>query len=154
MKNNVLMKNDSVVYDLEKEHARNPPRVKPLSATALEMTALHSPISPSFDGSQYMGSFVPFTDPTLLHPALVCMRNHASVASASHNTYVMKVGKKVHFEDDGEHGAAEKLLPLLNDKADGLLMVSRWFGGKHLGPARFDHMKAAAIEVLEKSPNK
>ena len=43
------------------------------------------------------------------------------------------------FDDNGETGAGRKLLDLLNKtNADGtLIAVTRWYGGSHLGSARF-----------------
>lgn len=53
-------------------------------------------------------------------------------------------------EDDGEDGAGRKLALLLQMRnADGVLVVvSRWYGGIHLGPKRFAHISNVARDVL------
>ena len=54
-------------------------------------------------------------------------------------------------DDDGEDGSGSRLAQLLAvRKEDGVLVVvSRWFGGIHLGPKRFAHIVNAAREILD-----
>ena len=58
-------------------------------------------------------------------------------------------------DDDGEHGAGTKLAHLLQIRnEDGvLLVVSRWFGGIHLGPKRFAHISNVARDLLSRRTN-
>ncbi len=53
-------------------------------------------------------------------------------------------------DDDGEDGAGKRLAQLLEmRKEDGVLvMVSRWYGGVHLGPKRFAHITNVARDFL------
>ena len=53
--------------------------------------------------------------------------------------------------DDGETHAGQHVLSTLRTHAlsDTLIIVSRWFGGTLLGPARFTHIKACAEEVAK-----
>ena len=55
------------------------------------------------------------------------------------------------FDDDGESAAGARLLHLLQilDAKDVVVVVSRWFGGIHLGPARFTHINNAARMLLD-----
>eukprot|EP01006_Ploeotia_vitrea_P050271 TRINITY_DN67436_c4_g6_i1.p2 TRINITY_DN67436_c4_g6~~TRINITY_DN67436_c4_g6_i1.p2 ORF type:complete len:179 (-),score=21.85 TRINITY_DN67436_c4_g6_i1:1058-1594(-) len=56
-----------------------------------------------------------------------------------------------HRDDDGEGGAADKLLFLL-DKSEAqnvLVVVTRWYGGINLGPDRFKHITNVAKELLQ-----
>jgi putative IMPACT (imprinted ancient) family translation regulator len=53
-------------------------------------------------------------------------------------------------DDDGEDGAGSKLGYLLEMRQDDgvLVVVSRWYGGVHLGPKRFAHIVNVARELL------
>ncbi|EPS42872.1 hypothetical protein H072_3157 [Dactylellina haptotyla CBS 200.50] len=53
------------------------------------------------------------------------------------------------FDDDGEAYAGKKLLKLLDDyKVEGSIVVARWYGGKLLGPVRFQHIETTAKEAI------
>ncbi len=56
------------------------------------------------------------------------------------------------YDDDGEDAAGGRLLHLLQilDVKDTVVVVTRWYGGVKLGPARFTHINNAARMVLEK----
>lgn len=54
-------------------------------------------------------------------------------------------------DDDGEDGAGSRLAHLLQmrHEDDGVVVVvSRWFGGIHLGPKRFAHITSTAQALL------
>ena len=53
-------------------------------------------------------------------------------------------------DDDGEDAAGSRLAHLLEMRnEDGvLIVVSRWFGGVHLGPKRFAHITNVARQLL------
>ena len=54
-------------------------------------------------------------------------------------------------DDDGEKGSGSKLAALLelSDAKNVIVIVSRWYGGIHLGPARFKYIASTAREALE-----
>ena len=56
-------------------------------------------------------------------------------------------------DDDGEKGSGAKLAALLemSDTMDCIVVVSRWYGGIHLGPARFKHIASTARDALVES---
>ena len=56
------------------------------------------------------------------------------------------------YDDDGEDAAGGRLLHLLQilDVKNAVVVVSRWYGGIKLGPARFTHINNAARLLLEK----
>ena len=56
-------------------------------------------------------------------------------------------------DDDGESAAGGRLLQLLQNTSvrDVLVVVSRWYGGVKLGPARFTHINNAARDLLVKN---
>ena len=53
-------------------------------------------------------------------------------------------------DDDGEHGAGKGLSHILRvtESEDVCVVVSRWFGGVHLGPQRFQCINNAARDAL------
>lgn len=53
-------------------------------------------------------------------------------------------------DDDGEDAAGSRLAHLLEmrNETNALVVVSRWFGGIHLGPKRFAHITNVARELL------
>ncbi|KAF6257173.1 ribosomal protein S5 domain 2-type protein [Scenedesmus sp. NREL 46B-D3] len=57
------------------------------------------------------------------------------------------------FDDDGEAAAGGRLLHLLQvaDVQNAVVVVSRWFGGVLLGPARFGLINNTARQLLEKT---
>ncbi|KAI1712644.1 protein IMPACT like protein [Ditylenchus destructor] len=90
---------------------------------------------------------------------LAQLKTNSKVARATHNMYAWRVicssgnGKQVEqhdCEDDGETAAGSKLLHLLTMmKAENLIVVvTRWYGGKHLGPDRFRHICNVARAVM------
>jgi putative IMPACT (imprinted ancient) family translation regulator len=54
-------------------------------------------------------------------------------------------------DDDGEDAAGSRLAHLLSVRnEDGVfVVVSRWFGGIHLGPKRFAHITNVARQILD-----
>eukprot|EP00956_Cyclotella_meneghiniana_P025833 scaffold54690_cov69-Cyclotella_meneghiniana.AAC.1 len=76
------------------------------------------------------------------------------VARATHNMFAyrfMKDGILVSDnDDDGEKGSGAKLASLLqlSKVEDVMVIVSRWYGGTLLGPARFKHIASVARDGL------
>lgn len=93
------------------------------------------------------------------------------VAKASHNMYAYRFrqrpstnddkegrnGKTTSLllvsdsDDDGEKGSGAKLASLLDltNTMDCIVIVSRWYGGIHLGPARFKWIASVGRDALE-----
>ena len=82
------------------------------------------------------------------------------LSGASHNMFAYRFfandvinGRIVSDNDDnGEKGAGNKISSLLEAcRAENVLVVvSRWFGGVHLGPARFKWIASVARDGLER----
>jgi hypothetical protein len=79
---------------------------------------------------------------------LVSMKD---TATADHMIYAYKYGTSSGCCDDGEHGAGTRLLKILNDKKvrNGIVVVTRWFGGDHLGPRRFELIQNCAADAIK-----
>ncbi len=70
--------------------------------------------------------------------------------SASHNVLAYKVGNDVGWIDDGEHGGGRFLATWIKiQKYDNIaVIVTRQYGGEHLGSRRFELMKQVAKEAV------
>ena len=56
-------------------------------------------------------------------------------------------------DDDGESSSGSKLASVLDltHTNDVIVVVSRWYGGIHLGPARFKYIASTARALLEET---
>ena len=72
------------------------------------------------------------------------------------NIYAYRIQKQDgYFEnscDDGEYGAGRKLLRFLqeNNIVNKIVIVTRWYGGKHMGQRRYECIMKVANEILHK----
>ncbi len=73
-------------------------------------------------------------------------------AKATHNTWalIQRDGTQIK-QDDGESGAGAIILRILQDKQcfDHVVIVTRWYGGVHLGGDRFRHVKTCTNDYIE-----
>ena len=123
------------------------------AASALVDKVKHAPPK-SYKNSTFQGHHIPVDNQDDIVPALHALYADPRIARATHNIYAYRLSSggntMEHFEDDGEWGAGRVLLKLLkeNNITNRLVCVSRWYGGIHLGKARFDHIEAAATDAL------
>ena len=75
-------------------------------------------------------------------------------ASSDHRVYVYRCtdasGKRYEsYIDDGEHGAGRRLLRYMreNDIDDVAVVISRWYGGSHIGYERFEVMEKLVCDI-------
>lgn len=66
-------------------------------------------------------------------------------ARATHHSWGLIAGGVPLKADDGEAGAGMVILRMLEraQRYDHLVIVTRWYGGKHLGGDRFRHVQEA-----------
>ena len=86
------------------------------------------------------------------------LTSSSKIQRASHNMSAWRIAErqddkviiKHDNDDDGEDAAGNKLAFLLDMRKDEnvLVVVSRWYGGIHLGPKRFAHIVNVARELL------
>lgn len=81
--------------------------------------------------------------------------------SADHNIAAYRIlspeGRLLEYKNDGynspskETGAGVMMLEIMRQKkAENLcIVVTRWYGGIHLGADRFKHVREATIKILE-----
>ncbi|KAL3275539.1 hypothetical protein HHI36_020298 [Cryptolaemus montrouzieri] len=77
------------------------------------------------------------------------------ISQAKHNIYAYRTTKNSILlqdcNDDGENHASKRLLHLLQllKLENVMVVVTRWYGGIHLGPDRFKHIVNAARQALD-----
>ena len=72
-------------------------------------------------------------------------------AKATHNTWGLLTDAGPIKNDDGESGAGMVILRMLEREGlyNHIVVVTRWYGGKHLGGDRFRHVQNATRAYLD-----
>ncbi|WP_439103207.1 YigZ family protein [Celeribacter marinus] len=72
-------------------------------------------------------------------------------AKATHNTWGFIGANGPVKNDDGESGAGMVIVRMLQREGltDHIVVVTRWYGGKHLGGDRFRHVQTAVRHYLD-----
>lgn len=73
-------------------------------------------------------------------------------AKATHNTWALLPSDGEPLKnDDGESGAGMVILRMLerDEVFDTVIVVTRWYGGKHLGGDRFRHVQTCVREWID-----
>ncbi|KAJ7764530.1 ribosomal protein S5 domain 2-type protein [Mycena maculata] len=106
--------------------------------------------------SAFVGRACAISDPSQVPVILAHLVSDRRVARAAHpviNAWRCQVGSLLHQDndDDGETAAGGRLAHLLHilEVDNVLVVVTRYFGGIHLGPDRFKHINQAARNALE-----
>ncbi|KAF8550499.1 ribosomal protein S5 domain 2-like protein [Imleria badia] len=106
--------------------------------------------------SVFVGRACQISHPSQVPLILNHLMSERHIARAAHpiiNAWRCQVGNVLHQDndDDGETAAGSRLAHLLSilEINNVLVVVTRWFGGIHLGPDRFKHINHAARNALE-----
>lgn len=96
-------------------------------------------------GSKYAVSGAPCRSAEEARALVVELKRNKKFAKATHNSWGLLCGDQMIKNDDGEAGAGMVILRMLEREGlrDHLVVVTRWFGGKHLGGDRFRHVQEA-----------
>lgn len=84
--------------------------------------------------------------------ALKELQREKSYAKATHNSWAVWLSEGGGIKgDDGEAGAGMVILRMLEREGlqDHLVIVTRWYGGKHLGGDRFRHVQTCVRAYLD-----
>ncbi|KAH9855931.1 ribosomal protein S5 domain 2-like protein [Lenzites betulinus] len=119
-------------------------------------------------GSTFVGNIFPATSPEDARKAVRHLRNvtHGSRPAtheiAAWRCMVLSTGKTglggpddfevvSAYDDDGEKYAGGRIQKVMQAEGviDAVVVVSRWYGGEMLGPARFDHIEMCTREVCQ-----
>ncbi|WP_376870531.1 YigZ family protein [Albirhodobacter sp. R86504] len=108
-------------------------------------------------GSKYAVSGAPCAHEADAKALVKSLKRDKKFAKATHNTWAMISPDGPIKNDDGEAGAGMVIVRML-ERAElhgHLIVVTRWFGGKHLGGDRFRHVQDAVriyLDALDASP--
>ncbi|TRD13989.1 YigZ family protein [Palleronia caenipelagi] len=96
-------------------------------------------------GSKYAVSGAPCSSDCEAKALVKELCRKKKFAKATHNTWAVLTANGPCKNDDGEAGAGMVILRMLEREElyDHLIVVTRWFGGKHLGGDRFRHVQDA-----------
>jgi len=81
---------------------------------------------------------------------LVDLKRPKKFAKATHHSWAAVLGGEAVRHDDGEAGAGDVILRMIQREglADHIIVVTRWYGGVHLGGDRFAHIVTCVREYL------
>ncbi len=103
-------------------------------------------------GSKYAVSGAAVCDRADIDATLKALKRGKAFARATHNSWgvVFSSGGPLKA-DDGEAGAGQVICRMLEREGllDHVVIVSRWYGGKHLGGDRFRHVQTCVSAYLE-----
>lgn len=104
-------------------------------------------------GSRYAVSGAPCRSEAEAKRLVKDLQRRKKFAKATHNSWALLTAEGPVKNDDGESGAGLVILRMLEREgvSDHLVVVTRWFGGKHLGGDRFRHVQEAVRIYLEEA---
>ena len=105
-------------------------------------------------GSRYAVSGGPVADRAGVEAFLADLKRVKKFAKATHNTWAVLLAEGGVKSDDGEAGAGAVILKMLEREGlrDHVVVVTRWYGGVHLGGDRFAHVVTAVRTYLAALP--
>lgn len=104
-------------------------------------------------GSRYAVSGGPARDRDQVAALLAELKRNKRFAKATHHSWAAILGGEPVKDDDGKSGAGQLMLQMLEraDLRDHVIIVTRWYGGKHLGGDRFRHIADAVRHYLSET---
>ena len=102
-------------------------------------------------GSRYAASAGTVTSRAEIDAFLVLLRRRRKFARATHHSWAALLSDGGGLKnDDGETGAGAVILKMLEREAvpDRIVVVTRWYGGVHLGGDRFAHIVTCTRAAL------
>ncbi|WP_300029221.1 YigZ family protein [uncultured Roseobacter sp.] len=102
-------------------------------------------------GSRYAVSGAPCRDEASARALIRELCRKKKFAKATHHTWALLTDDGPLKNDNGEAGAGMVILRMLEreDLHNHLIVVTRWYGGKHLGGDRFRHVQDAVRIYLD-----
>lgn len=102
-------------------------------------------------GSKYAVAGGPCTDIQAARTFIRDLTTRKKFAKATHNTWAFWGPDGPVKNDDGEAGAGMVIVRMLEREGlhNHIVVVTRWFGGKHLGGDRFRHVQDAVRIYLD-----
>lgn len=103
-------------------------------------------------GSKYAVSGGVATNRDDVDAFLKNLKRDKKFAKATHNSWALLLSDGTPLKgDDGESGAGMVILRMLERAQlhDHIIVVTRWYGGKHLGGDRFRHVQDCVRAYLD-----
>lgn len=102
-------------------------------------------------GSKYAVSGGAVADRAGVDGFLKELKRRKKYAKATHNTWAVLLDDGPLKADDGEGGAGQIIVQMLEREGlrNYVIVVTRWYGGKHLGGDRFRHVATCVRTYLE-----
>ena len=107
-------------------------------------------------GSKYAVSGAPATGKAEALALIKDLKRNKRFAKATHNTWALLASAGGPIKnDDGESGAGAIILRMLEraELSDHLIVVTRWYGGTHLGGDRFRRVQDCVNAYLAEAPD-
>ena len=107
-------------------------------------------------GSKYAVSGAPCSSEDDAKAFIKELKRRKKFAKATHHSWAFLSGSGPVKNDDGESGAGMVIVRMLEREnlKDHLIVVTRWYGGKHLGGDRFRHVQEAVRIYLDDVKNR
>ena len=104
-------------------------------------------------GSRYAVAGGPAATRAEAAALLAGLKRNKRFAKATHNSWAAILSDEGVRDDDGESGAGQIILQMLERAGfqDHMIVVTRWYGGKHLGGDRFRHVADAVRLYLRET---
>lgn len=102
-------------------------------------------------GSRYAAAVGPVRTKTEIEGFLAALRSRRKFAKATHHSWAAILSAEGPLKgDDGEAGAGAVILKMLEREGltDHIVVVTRWYGGVHLGGDRFAHVVTCTRAAL------
>lgn len=102
-------------------------------------------------GSKYAASGGPCRSETEARAMVAELCRKKKFSKATHHSWGLVTDSGPVKNDDGEAGAGNVILRMLEREGlrDHVVIVTRWYGGKHLGGDRFRHVQTATRAYLD-----
>ena len=102
-------------------------------------------------GSRYAVSWGAAADREAAEAFVKTLKRNKKFARATHHTWAVLLPGEPLKNDDGESGAGMVILRMLERYGiEGVVVVvTRWYGGVHLGGDRFRHVQSCVHAFLE-----
>ncbi|BGP13253.1 hypothetical protein JCM10213_004977 [Rhodosporidiobolus nylandii] len=140
--------------DVEEEKVERAPRTAPVATVRCPRIISSEPLIDR--KSVFVGHAAKVYSLDEVNAVMAELLSNSKIARATHNVsayqYISPDGvRRADNDDDGESAAGSRLAQLLTllDVPNVMVVVTRWYGGIHLGPSRFKDINLAAREALE-----
>ncbi|MBY5973273.1 YigZ family protein [Ferrimonas balearica] len=102
-------------------------------------------------GSKYAVAGGPAASRAEAEALIKALKRKKKFAKATHNTWALLLPGEPVKADDGEAGAGMVILRMLERAGlEGhVIVVTRWFGGTHLGGDRFRHVQSCVRAYMD-----